>query len=978
MIQVYDKYGKIKFSGTPGAGTVTSFSAGNLSPLFTTSVTSPTSTPNISFTGTPQAQNLFYASPNGATGLPTFRAILESDLPSLSTTYVPVARTLTINGTTYDLTADRSWTIPTNSGTVTSVGLSMPSAFTVTNSPITGSGTIAVTGAGLSSQYIRGDGQLATLPSNASGGSAISYYLNGGTVASVPTYYQMSKIAVIGTGVDFSLAGNGLISQWLTDISDPNRLEITAGNWNFEMYMSASSSGGTPAFYVELLKYNGTTFTSIANNSAVPEAITSGTTIDLYLTALAIPQTTLLITDRLAIRVYIVNSTGGRTITMHTQNSHLCEIITNFAGGISALNGLTTNTQYLAVGTTGTDFNISSVSDTHTFNLPTANATNRGALSSTDWTTFNSKLNSASPSYTGLMTGVGDTQTGSSANGILDLSQTWNTTGAPSAIKLNVTDTASGAASKLLDIQIGGTSKLIFAKDGQLFFGLFNNSSTIQGDTTTKGLIFRTSLINITGNGFLFSNLQGSISNVSGTSNGLNIQAAGSSGFTPTSGNGNYNSLIINDKINQTGTATGTTTGLYLNPTLTSAYNYVSILSNNGKLLMTDTYSAGPTALIATGILDLRQTFNTTGTPTAIKLNVTDTASNASSLLMDLQRNATSVFNVTKTGATYTNTSFTAGGGVVITTSGFSKAGTFQLNGASGNYSGFSDTQAVNGNSGNWVYNSINISPSINQTGTPTGITRGLYISPGLVNTVDFRAIELTNNTGFGIYQSGTAKNTLAGNLLIGTTVDNGSKLQVNGNITSTTYNGYTPENTANKQNSLALDGTGVKFPTVDAVNNMGFIRAWKSGIDGVTVSNTTTITPTYTQLILANTFASDDVVELLFRATTSGTKVTATNIYIYVNTTANLSGSPIQVGLFSPTATIRTAQLQRALSVKGDTTKVVNASTSNATDTTQSSLMSTLTIDWTIDQYFVFAIGHTVASPTELMFGDFYRIIKN
>ena len=40
-----------------------------------------------------------------------------------------------------------------------------------------------------------------------------------------------------------------------------------------------------------------------------------------------------------------------------------------------------------------------------------------------------------------------------------------------------------------------------------------------------------------------------------------------------------------------------------------------------------------------------------------------------------------------------------------------------------------------------------------------------------------------------------------------------------NGNIVGGTYNGYTPESTSNKQNSLAVDGTGVKFPTVDAVN---------------------------------------------------------------------------------------------------------------------------------------------------------------
>jgi hypothetical protein len=39
---------------------------------------------------------------------------------------------------------------------------------------------------------------------------------------------------------------------------------------------------------------------------------------------------------------------------------------------------------------------------------------------------------------------------------------------------------------------------------------------------------------------------------------------------------------------------------------------------------------------------------------------------------------------------------------------------------------------------------------------------------------------------------------------------------------------GFTAENTANKQNSLATDGTGVKFPTVDAVNSLSMIDRGK------------------------------------------------------------------------------------------------------------------------------------------------------
>jgi len=275
---------------------------------------------------------------------------------------------------------------------LTSVGLSMPTAFTVSNTPLTTNGTLAVTGAGTAAQYIRGDGQLATFPSSASGGSSVNYYLNGSVNASVAGYKQLSNTATIGGGTDFTLVGNGLIAQFLTDVGNPNRIEIPGGAWNFEMFFQVSSSGGNQKFYVELLKYNGTTFTSIASSSAVPEEITGGTAIDLYLTSLAVPTTALLITDRLVIRVYIVDNSGGRTVTLHTEDNTLCEIVTTFAGGISALNGLSANTQYLATGTSGTDFAISSLTDTHTFNLPTASATNRGALSSADWTTFNNKV----------------------------------------------------------------------------------------------------------------------------------------------------------------------------------------------------------------------------------------------------------------------------------------------------------------------------------------------------------------------------------------------------------------------------------------------------------------------------------------------------------------------------------------------------------------------------------------------------------
>ncbi len=61
---------------------------------------------------------------------------------------------------------------------------------------------------------------------------------------------------------------------------------------------------------------------------------------------------------------------------------------------VTSINSLSGSSQTLATGTSGTDFAISSSGSTHTFNLPTASASNTGKLSSTDWTTFNNKLSS--------------------------------------------------------------------------------------------------------------------------------------------------------------------------------------------------------------------------------------------------------------------------------------------------------------------------------------------------------------------------------------------------------------------------------------------------------------------------------------------------------------------------------------------------------------------------------------------------------
>jgi hypothetical protein len=96
---------------------------------------------------------------------------------------------------------------------------------------------------------------------------------------------------------------------------------------------------------------------------------------------------------------------------LHTEDNNLCQVITTFTTGLNALNGLTAQVQNFATGTTGTDFGISSASSTHTFNLPTASASNRGALSSGDWSTFNGKFNTPSGTTAQYVRGDGSLAT---------------------------------------------------------------------------------------------------------------------------------------------------------------------------------------------------------------------------------------------------------------------------------------------------------------------------------------------------------------------------------------------------------------------------------------------------------------------------------------------------------------------------------------------------------------------------------------
>jgi hypothetical protein len=163
-----------------GGGTVTTVSAGNLAPLFITSVSNPSTIPGITFSLSNASPNSVFGNNTGSSAAPTyyvpnattlngwFGGNIQSQLSGTgylkqsgtSSSYLtPTQVTADLNvfssslqglvpasggGSINFLRADGTWASPP-AGTVTSVGMTVPSFLSVSGSPITGSGTFGVT-----------------------------------------------------------------------------------------------------------------------------------------------------------------------------------------------------------------------------------------------------------------------------------------------------------------------------------------------------------------------------------------------------------------------------------------------------------------------------------------------------------------------------------------------------------------------------------------------------------------------------------------------------------------------------------------------------------------------------------------------------------------------------------------------------------------------------------------------------------------
>ena len=215
----------------------------------------------------------------------------------------------------YDFVIAQGYT--TNIGTVTSVGLAMPAAFSVASSPVSTSGTLTVTGAGTTAQYIRGDGTLNTFP----------------TIPTVPTNIVETVTTTDGTFINLTpnTATDGAVTVTadLSATGTPSSSNYLRGDNTW-----ATIPGGFTSF-------------DITGGSGSAQTITNGNTITLA-------QGT------------GISTVAGTTDTVTITNTLPFNSLT-LAGDSGASQSITNNNTITLAGGTGLS-SVASATDTVTFN----------------------------------------------------------------------------------------------------------------------------------------------------------------------------------------------------------------------------------------------------------------------------------------------------------------------------------------------------------------------------------------------------------------------------------------------------------------------------------------------------------------------------------------------------------------------------------------------------------------------------------
>lgn len=211
-----------------GTGTVTSVDM--IVPAgFTVSGNPVTAAGTLTIALSSQTAGKFLGSPAASTAVPTFRALVAADIPALDAAKITsgifdAARlgTGTADNTVF-LRGDGTWATVVETGTVASVGLSLPgSVFSVTGSPVTSSGTLA-------GSFVSQLANLALMSPNGSNGAPSFRSIALADLPTIP-FSQISGTVPLTQGGTGQTTANAALNALLpTQTSNSGKLLTTDG-----------------------------------------------------------------------------------------------------------------------------------------------------------------------------------------------------------------------------------------------------------------------------------------------------------------------------------------------------------------------------------------------------------------------------------------------------------------------------------------------------------------------------------------------------------------------------------------------------------------------------------------------------------------------------------------------------------------------------------------------------------------------------
>ena len=245
---------------------------------------------------------------------------------------VPTSRSLTINGTSYDLTANRSWTV----GDVRTDSSYADPNWITSLSVTKLSGVISSTNL---PSYVDDVLEYANTTAFPATGEAGKIYVAldtnrtyrwGGSV-----YVEITDTTAVWGGISGTLSNQTDLTSFLSSTYTPQVRTLSAG--------TGLSGGGD---------FSANRTISLANTAVVAGSYGSNNQVASF----------------------TVDAQGRLTAASNVS------ITPSSIGALGSLNGLTGSTQTFGTGTTGTDFGIVSAAGVHTFNLPDASSTARGLV----------------------------------------------------------------------------------------------------------------------------------------------------------------------------------------------------------------------------------------------------------------------------------------------------------------------------------------------------------------------------------------------------------------------------------------------------------------------------------------------------------------------------------------------------------------------------------------------------------------------